>query len=180
MVIDRYIPIVGDEVVDEIKLLSKYISGKIIQHINSTAVGGGVAEILNRLVPLFEDLGIKIYWDVIRGDSTFFGITKKIHNALHGKNLILTHRDIEYYNAITQQNIKKMRFNGDVIVVHDPQPLGLIRAREKNGSRWVWRCHVDVVRSKPNVWNFLVKEIVKYDRVIFSARQFREFLTNIK
>jgi len=172
MVIDRYIPIVGDEVVDEIKLLSKYISGKIIQHINSTAVGGGVAEILNRLVPLFEDLGIKIYWDVIRGDSTFFGITKKIHNALHGKNLILTHRDIEYYNAITQQNIKKMRFNGDVIVVHDPQPLGLIRAREKNGSRWVWRCHVDVVRSKPNVWNFLVKEIVKYDRVIFSAPAF--------
>jgi len=131
MVIDRYIPIVGNEVVDEIKLLSKYISGKVIQHINSTAVGGGVAEILNRLVPLFEDLGIKIYWDVIRGDSTFFGITKKIHNALHGKNLILTHRDIEYYNAITQQNIKKMRFNGDVIVVHDPQPLGLIKAKTK-------------------------------------------------
>jgi len=172
MLIDKYKEIVGKEVVEEIKILSGYISGKVIQQINSTAVGGGVAEILNRLMPLFEDLNITAYWDIIRGDNTFFKITKKIHNALHGKNFTITHKDIEYYEKITEDNIKKMRFNGDIIVIHDPQPLGLIKVRNKDGKKWVWRCHVDVARAKQNVWNFLMKKIVKYDKVIFSAPLF--------
>ncbi|RLD17436.1 MAG: glycosyl transferase family 1 [Caldiserica bacterium] len=172
MLIDKYIPIVGKNVIEEIKLLSSFISGKVIQHINSTAVGGGVAEILNRIMPLFEDLGITAYWDIIRGDTTFFRITKKIHNALHGKDVSLTHRDIEYYLHITEENMKRMRFNGDIIVIHDPQPLGLIEKRNNDGKKWVWRCHVDVAKAKESVWNFLQKYIIKYDKVIFSAPSF--------
>ena len=82
--IEEYIPIVGQSVIDDLRLVAEKLSGKLVQHVNSTAVGGGVAEILNRMVPLLNELGVNSKWDVIKGGDEFFAVTKKFHNALHG------------------------------------------------------------------------------------------------
>ena len=84
--LEDYEPIVGRGSVEELKILASKLSGKVILNINSTFSGGGVAEILSHMVPLFSQLGVDAHWDVIRGDKTFFEVTKKLHNALHGKD----------------------------------------------------------------------------------------------
>jgi len=88
--LDRYESIVGKGVIDELRLLSDRLRNRSVQHINSTAVGGGVAEILNRMVPLLKELGVNTRWDVIKGGEQFFEVTKKIHNALHGMREAIT------------------------------------------------------------------------------------------
>src|SRR4029079_14334914 len=103
---------------------------KTIQHVNSTAVGGGVAEILNRMVPLLNELGVKTSWDVIKGGAQFFDVTKKFHNVLHGKPEDLTEQDYANFMATSEQNIKEMNIYGDIVFIHDPQPIALIRRRQ--------------------------------------------------
>ena len=82
--LDDYRNVVGPEVVDELLRLAERVKHRRLQHINSTAVGGGVAELLTRMVPLFRELGVDTSWDVIKGDDAFFAVTKAFHNALHG------------------------------------------------------------------------------------------------
>src|SRR3990167_530405 len=104
--IEKYIPLVGQSVIDDLRLLGKRLKGKVIQHINSTPVGGGVAEILNRIVPLLRELEVDTKWDVIKGGEQFFAVTKKFHNALHGKAEEITKRDFEVFIETSQQNIE--------------------------------------------------------------------------
>ncbi|MDB4349704.1 glycosyltransferase [Omnitrophica bacterium] len=170
--IEDYIPIVGRDRIEELKLVSQKLKGKVIQNINSTAVGGGVAEILSRVVPLLNDLGVDAKWDVIKGDMGFFQVTKKIHNALHGTKVKLTRENIKKYRQISQLNIDQMSLYGDIIFVHDPQPIALIEKKGKLSSKWIWRCHVDVSRPVESVWRFLNKYIERYDSTVFSAPSF--------
>ena len=109
--IEEYIPIVGQSVIDDLELLGERLKGKVIQHVNSTAVGGGVAEILNRMVPLLRDLGVDARWDLIKGGEQFFEVTKKFHNALHGRKERITDEDFEVYIQTSQQNIKKAKIS---------------------------------------------------------------------
>ena len=170
--IEDYIPIVGKRRVDELKLISEKLSGKTIQNINSTAVGGGVAEILSKIVPLLNSMGVHMKWDVIKGDTSFFQVTKKIHNALHGKKDNLTRNNIKTFNETSQTNIDNMLLYGDIIFVHDPQPIALIQNKKKVDAKWIWRCHVDVSQPNKSVWGFLAKYIEKYDATVFSAPSF--------
>ncbi|MDP3142336.1 MAG: glycosyl transferase family 1, partial [Candidatus Omnitrophota bacterium] len=125
--IEAYIPIVGEAIIDDLKLLAERLKGRIIQHINSTAVGGGVAEILTRMVPLFKDLGIDTRWDLIKGGEQFFGVTKKFHNALHGRLEEISRRDFEIFIEASQSNVEEVNTYGDIVFVHDPQPIALIK-----------------------------------------------------
>ena len=104
--IDEYGPIVGQAIIDDLRLLSEKLRGKVVQHINSTSVGGGVAEILNRMVPLLHDLGVDARWDLIKGGEQFFAVTKKFHNALHGRPEEITQRDFEIFRETSAQNIR--------------------------------------------------------------------------
>jgi len=168
--IEEYIPLVGQSVIDDLGLLSQRLQGKVIQHINSTPVGGGVAEILNRMVPLLRELGVDTRWDVIKGGEQFFAVTKKFHNALHGRPEEINQRDFEIFMETSQQNIESIDTYGDIVFVHDPQPIALIK--KKAANKWLWRCHIDVSSPDERVWGFLMEFIAQYDSAVFSAPAF--------
>ena len=172
--IDDYVPIVGQSIIDDLKLIAEKLEGKTIQHINSTAVGGGVAEILNRMVPLLNELGVNTRWDVIKGGEKFFEVTKKFHNALHGRPSDITDDDFKCFMETSQKNIEEFDIYGDIVFVHDPQPIALIKKKQTN--KWIWRCHVDVSNPNKKVWDFLKEFIVQYDSAVFSAPQFAQAL----
>lgn len=174
--LDAYAPIVGPQVVDELRYLAEHLKGLRIQHVNSTAVGGGVAEILNRLVPLLQELGLPTRWDVIKGGEAFFRVTKTMHNALHGQPADFGRHDMRVFLEATAQNLKTVPLDADLHFIHDPQPAGLIQAKAKAGGRWVWRCHIDVSAPHQGVWRFLERSVSQYDAAVFSAPQFAQRL----
>ncbi len=165
-----YISVVTQPVIDDLRLLADKLRGKVIRNINSTAVGGGVTEILNRMVPFLQELGIDAHWDVIKGGERFFAVTKKIHNALHGATERITDDDLEVFIRTSKDNMAEMDLSGDIIFVHDPQPIALIEKKESN--KWVWRCHVDVSEPQRNIWDFLMQYIPRYNAAVFSAPSF--------
>jgi trehalose synthase len=171
-----YQEVAGPGVIEELRVLAGRVAGRSMQHINSTPVGGGVAEILTRLVPLLRELGLEASWDVIKGDQAFFGVTKAFHNALHGKREEITADMFEIFRANTEMNLREVNFTGDVIFVHDPQPAGLILRKKEIGRQWVWRCHIDVSAPQPDVWEFLRPYIEQYDAAIFSMPDFAQRL----
>jgi len=167
-----YEPVVGKSSLEELKMLAAKFSGKIVQIINSTFVGGGVAEILEHMVPLLNQLGVDARWNVISGGEEFFEVTKKFHNALHGNREKISSKDLALFSEVTQRNLKEMSFYGDIIFVHDPQPVGLIAQKKNVGKKWLWRCHIDVSNPDKKVWKFLRSFIVDYDAAVFSAPNF--------
>jgi trehalose synthase len=171
-----YQEVAGCGVIEELRVLADRVPGRKIQHINSTPVGGGVAEILTRLVPLLRELGLDATWDVIKGDQAFFSVTKAFHNALHGKPEEITDAMFEIFRANTEMNLKGVPITGDVVFVHDPQPAGLISQKREIGRRWVWRCHIDVSAPQASVWNFLRPYVEQYDAAIFSMPDFAQRL----
>jgi len=179
-----YEAIVGKSSLDELKMLAQKFEGKIIQIVNSTYIGGGVAEILEHMVPLLNQLGVDARWDVINGNEEFFEVTKKFHNALHGSSEKISAKDLALFSDITQQNLDQMKFYGDIMFIHDPQPVGLITKKKEVGKKWLWRCHIDVSAPNQKIWSFLRKFVVQYDGAVFSAPNFtrelpiRQFLVS--
>ena len=153
-------------------MLSARLSGKVIQNINSTSSGGGVAEILSRTVPLLKQLGVDARWDTIKGSEEFFQVTKRFHNALHGRQDEVTEEDFALFSETSQKNVEELQLYGDIIFVHDPQPVGLITKKKELGKKWVWRCHIDLSHPNQKVWDFLRLFVVQYDGAVFSAPAF--------
>lgn len=174
--IEEYAKIIRPQNFDEIMLLAERVSGKHVKVVNSTSVGGGVAEILTRVVPLFNELGIRTKWEVIKGSGEFFGVTKAFHNALHGNKTEITEQMLNIFNETTKTNVAEMTFDEDVVIIHDPQPAGLIAAKEKSKARWVWRCHIDTSHPQPDAWSFIKGFVEKYDASIFSTPWFAKEL----
>lgn len=172
--IDDYAAIVGQDTINELFSLAEGSQGKILQNINSTYVGGGVAEILSRMLPLFKQLGVDIRWDVIKGDDRFFGITKKFHNSLQGFNADITNDDLAYFMEIGRMNAEATDIYGDIVLVHDPQPITLIDKRENDGRTWLWRCHIDLSEPQMGPLNFLNNYIKRYDYAIISAQKYAQ------
>ena len=163
---------VNKAAVEELKLVAKHLKGASFQHVNSTAVGGGVAEILNQMVPLLNELGIETHWDIIRGSEEFFNVTKTFHNALHGYPAEVTAHMLDIYRQTTEDNLKHFQVKSPFVFIHDPQPAGLISKKLEKESKWVWRCHIDVSTPNRTVWDFLSEMIDDYDASIFSMPQF--------
>jgi len=172
--IQEYSSIVGQSIIDDLVLLAARLKGKTIQCVNSTAVGGGVAEILNRMIPLLNELGIVTKWDLIKGGEQFFNVTKKFHNALHGRPESIVQKDFEIFLENSQRNIEEINIYGDIVFIHDPQPIALIK--KKRDNKWIWRCHIDVSSPNQKVWNFLKDFIINYDAAVFSAPSFSQVL----
>ena len=170
--LDDYANIVGQPHLDTLRFLAKELKGKSIKMVNSTAVGGGVAEMLNRLVPLLSELEVATHWDVITGGNDFFEVTKAFHNALHGSSYDLTKAAQDIFLMYNEQNRERMHFDEEMVVIHDPQPAGLIRSKPKSSSHWVWRCHIDLSNPDAKVWEFLRLFIEQYDAAIFSSQSF--------
>jgi len=170
--LDNYEHIIGQAQVDALRFLARDLEGKTIKMVNSTSIGGGVAEMLNRLVPLLSELGVPTQWDVITGGNDFFEVTKALHNALHGASYELTKAAQEIFLMYNEQNRARLQFSEDMVVVHDPQPLGLVPSCKKTQATWVWRCHIDLSNPDAHVWEFLRPFVEQFDAAIFSSQSF--------
>jgi trehalose synthase len=146
--------------------------------VNSTAVGGGVAEILIRLLPLMREVGLDPRWEVIEGGPEFYEVTKSFHNALHGQATKLGPEDFEIFREYNRRNRQRLALDTRFVVIHDPQPAGLIESRAENDPRkWIWRCHIDLSHADPTVWKFLEPYVVRHDGAIFSSPEFSRQLS---
>jgi len=170
--LEDYFSVVGPTEVEEIRALAGRLAGRSVKMVNSTSVGGGVAEILNRTVPLLCDVGLSCEWSVITGGNDFFEVTKAFHNALHGAPYDPPPKAFELFLSYSEQNLQHQSFGADFVVIHDPQPVALIKARRSHPSHWIWRCHIDVSNPNPLVWNFLAQFVSRYDAVLISSPNF--------
>ena len=167
-----YTEIVGKEEVEEILVLAEKLAGKSVVHVNSTSFGGGVSEILRRLVPLMKDVGINVEWKVIKGGKEFFNVTKAFHNALQGKEIELTQNMEKVYLQYNELNANLLNLDYDYVVIHDPQPLTIINYRDERKGKWIWRCHIDLSQPNEKFWSFLEPFLANYDAFIFSLKKY--------
>lgn len=181
--IKDYTAIVGEDVIDHLRQLAQPLEGLKVVHVNSTRVGGGVAEILHKLVPLKVELGIDARWEVIQGEDTFFSCTKNFHNGLQGTPVPMTDSLIRAYEQTNEQNAEELRpllEEADIVFVHDPQPLLLLKWCEDRKGKWIWRCHIDLSRPYRPVWKYLRPYVVEYDASIFSLADFAQPLPHMQ
>lgn len=170
--LEDYIPVVGAPEIQELHALASQLKGRSVQMVNSTSVGGGVAEILSRLVPLLKELGVNVRWDVMTGGNDFFEITKAFHNALHGAPFDKPPESFEIYLAYNEQNRARLQLDSEFTVIHDPQPAALINGRPDRAGHWIWRCHIDLSQPNETVWKFLEPFVARYDGALFSSPDF--------
>jgi trehalose synthase len=163
-----YRPIIGTAAAEELEGLGRKLKGKRVAHVNATAYGGGVAELLHSLVPLMRDLGVDAHWFVMSGTNPFFDATKTIHNALQGSQTGLTPAMESAYREVNEANAADFEDDFDVVVIHDPQPAPLV-ALVEHRSPWIWRCHIDLTSPNPSVIALLRPYLQAYDAAIFSA-----------
>ncbi len=173
--VEDYEKLVGSETVNRIREKAKHLHDLHVVHVNSTYYGGGVAELLSSLTLLMNSAGIKTGWRVIQGSPDFFTITKKIHNALQGGEINLTDRKLKIYEDIVYENAIRNHLEHNMVIIHDPQPLPMIRHYKKNGP-WVWRCHIDMTNPHRKLWDYLTPIVEKYDAVIFTIREYQQRL----
>ena len=171
-----YEPVVGKSYIEELRMLASRLSGKTVLNINSTLVGGGVAEILSRVVPLLNQLGVDVRWQIISGDPQFFKVTKRLHNALHGKAESISDDDFSLFLETTEQNLSQIDLSGDILFIHDPQPVALIAKKSDIGKKWIWRCHIDISHPDNRVWEFVEQFVVNYDAAVLSSPNFAQQL----
>lgn len=171
-----YGEIIGKEKIEELNRLADKVRGQSLLHINSTFTGGGVAEMLHSLIPLFNQLGVETIWQSISGPPRFFEITKKFHNALQGGEEEITDDVFDFYLENNRHCAERLYLKADIVIVHDQQPASLIESRPVDSNRWIWRCHIDLTDPNEQVWNFLSRFVHKYDIVIFSSPEFAKYL----
>ena len=169
-----YEPIVGAAVIEEIEVLADELKGSSIIHVNATAEGGGVAEILLRLNPLMNSLGLKSDWRVLQGTDEFFDVTKSFHNACQGEEITFTKEMIQLYLDTNQENVTRLSpLDADFIIIHDPQPAAFIELDKGNDiGKWIWRCHIDLSTPSIGVWNILKPFVEQYDASLFHSARF--------
>ncbi len=163
----KYQPLVGKGDIDEIISLAEILGDLKIHHINSTREGGGVAEILNCTIPIYQTLGFDVSWDVIQGNKEFFEITKKFHNVLHGENMQITSKMTDKFVHTAEINANILRDDVDFLIVHDPQPLPLIAYKKHSKTKCIWRCHIDATMGDKRLIGFLRQFIDKYDCSVY-------------
>lgn len=173
--LSEYESIVGRSVTEELCEIARRLAGRRVVMVNSTRQGGGVAEILNRMVPLLNELGLATRWEVIEGSGAFYAVTKKMHNALHGKAETFTPAMFELFAEVGRRNAERIALAEEFVVIHDPQPILLVERRSRlPESKWVWRCHVDVSQPQPKVWQWLEPFIRQFDAAVYSTAAFAQ------
>jgi trehalose synthase len=171
--LEQYRLIVGDQVIDEIIQLARPLQDARVLHINATAFGGGVSEILHSLVPLMNNAGLDTEWQIIEGSEAFFNVTKASHNGLQGMKIPFTPEMKSIWEEYNQRNARGLEGEYDFIVVHDPQPAGLLHCHGHGGGKfWIWRCHIDTSQPNPAYWDFYAPYLSEYDAGIFTMKEY--------
>lgn len=170
--INKYASIIGERKIEEIETSAEELTGKNVCHVNSTSFGGGVAEILHRLVPLMHDVGLEAEWKVIKGSDDFFNATKTIHNGLQGMNVPLTKQMKKTYLKYNEMNAHELDLNHEFVVIHDNQPAAVISHYPARVGKWIWRCHIDLSHPNQEFMSFITPFVLQYDSLIFTIEQF--------
>jgi trehalose synthase len=167
-----YAQVIGQERYEQLRTLAKAAKGRSMLHINATAYGGGVAEILQNLVPLLRDAGVDAHWAVLDAPPAFYDITKKIHNALQGMKLDLSDTEKNLFLDVARENAAQLT-DADVVLAHDPQAVALRHfAKDPDRAGWVWRCHIDLTTAHQPVWSFLKPFVEEHDASIWTMPGF--------
>ncbi len=170
-----YKEVAGKTSVETIKEKAEKAGKKHIVLVSSTYQGGGVAEILNSFVPLFNGIGIDLGWRILHGSPDFFTVTKKFHNALQGGKMNISEKKKSLYLQTNEHFSEFTHLNHDLVVVHDPQPLPLINFYKKK-QPWVFRCHVDLFNPNQKLWKYMAGFIKKYDHLVVSKTEYKKNL----
>jgi trehalose synthase len=173
--LEAYAAVTGEAVVQHLRQLAGPLQGAKVVHLNSTRVGGGVAEILNKLIPLKLELGIDVDWDVVTGQADFYQCTKSFHNALQGVPVDIPESLLQVYERTLEENAEELREKleaADFVFIHDPQPARLLQLCPNRSGKWVWRCHIDLSRPYRRVWKYIQAMVEPYDASIFSLPDF--------
>ena len=175
--LEKYVPIVGAEVIDHLRHLAEPLRGSRVVHVNSTREGGGVAEILSWLIPFKQELGLETSWEVIEGGPEFYQCTKSFHNGLQGAPVAIPARQLAAYEQTNRDNAERLRgllSEADFVFIHDPQPAPLFQFCPEHKGKWVWRCHIDLSRPHRAVWKYLRDWVGSYDASIWSLADFAQ------
>ncbi len=167
-----YTHIVGKDTIEEIRALAEPLQGKRVLHVNATAFGGGVSEILYTIVPLMNDIGLDTHWQVILGAEEFFNVTKLMHNSLQGDPANITDQQWEVFQGYNAMNARDLEEGWDVVIVHDPQPAGLFNNAPEKSRHWVWRCHIDLSTPNPHTIERLRPLIEPYEASVWHMQQY--------
>lgn len=172
-ILDRYLKLLGNKKVKRLKKKAKKFEKSDILHVNATKYGGGVAEILQNMVPLMHELKINADWKVFTATDSFFEISKKMHNALQG-NMEIKFSDDEISTYISQakSTYEQIQPKSDFIIIHDPQPCPVINFKEKKEGKWIWRCHIDTLNPNPQAWNLISEYLPLYDALVFTKKEY--------
>jgi trehalose synthase len=172
--LDEYRDVAPKGTVDFLYRLSESVSGRHFVHVSAVRYGGGPAEILRRLIPILNDLGVTARWEVLAADQEFLAVNRRLVNALQGEEHELSDSMREAYLETNRRNAESLSLEGDLVMVHDPQPAALVKYR-KDG-KWIWRCHLDLSQPQRPVWSFIRRFVVRYDAAIFSLNGFAQRL----
>ncbi len=172
-----YAEVVEAGTIERITALAAPLEGKRVLHLNATAYGGGVAELLTTHVALLRSVGVDAEWEVMSGSDEFFGVTKGVHNALQGAEIEWGAEQERIYLDRVRDNAVRLDGDWDYIVVHDPQPLAirqLVRNTplDRDGTKWIWRCHIDLTTANDRVWQFFQPFVEQYDASVWTMPQF--------
>jgi trehalose synthase len=176
-ILNSYASVVGQDVIDKLRRLAEPLQGTKVVHVNSTRVGGGVAEILYKLVPLLNELGLRTDWEIIEGNAEFYACTKSFHNGLQGDSVSISDSQLSNYEKVNVQNAERLRpalEQADFVFIHDPQPAALLQSMPDRQGKWIWRCHIDASKPYRPVWKYLRRFVSEYDASIFSLSDFAQ------
>ena len=176
--LEEYVPVFGEGRVQAIRDAAAKLKGLRLLELNATARGGGVAEMLFSSIPFLNSLGLDVEWKVIRGPEEYYECTKGLHNLLQGMKGSFTPEMKQCYvgnmEAFAAANV--LDNDHDAVLVHDPQPMGLVQYLRKPNQVWLWKCHIDIeetaLRSNPTLWDFIMDQTTYYDAAIFTAAHY--------
>lgn len=175
--LEQYAKVTGKDVIDRLRQLARPLKGIKVVHVNSTREGGGVAEILHRLIPLKKELGLNASWEVITGQADFYQCTKSMHNALQGNRIDIPERFLNSYEETNRRNFERLQKQleeAEIVFIHDPQPAPLLNLCSNRKGKWIWRCHIDVSRPRRSVWRYVQNFVKGYDASIWSLAAFAQ------
>ena len=173
--LEDYREVTAQGTIDLLVRLAERLRGKRYLHVSTSRYGGGPAEILTRLVPMMQALGIEAAWEVIVGDPDFYAAVRALEQAMVGGESPLTDRMLQAYADTAAFNAPKFALEADVVMIHDLAPLPLVRHRPGDGH-WVWHCHVDLSRSQRRAWHVVRREVTRYNAAVFSLPKFAQRL----
>ena len=169
--LDDYRQVAPRGTVDFLTRIGERLRGKRLVHVSASRYGGPVVEVLNRMVPILNDVGVETTWEIIIGTADFDQVSRALGKALAGTEQVITDAMLARLRETGVDNARRLQLDADLVMVHDAGPVALVEER-REASRWVWHSHHDLSAAQPQLWNALRPMVQRYDAAVFSLARF--------